>query len=229
MTTVGDLIYKLNGDNTATVIGLSDKNKTDVIIPTKITVGSKEYTIKSIGNGAFYNNNNNNIKLKSVKFEANSELETIGQDAFLRSLIETIEIPKSVKSIGYGAFSESKLKTITFLGDKPEIEPSAFFCIYSTEYNPAIGTVDDKMYPKWKGVDVLNDLYINKNTILFYRLSFIIRHILSIITLLIALYMIFKTKLHIGIKLLIPIVELFILFIMLIIMSNNFDDTCAKH
>ncbi len=64
MTTVGDLKYTLNA-NTATVVSLVDKNKTEVIIPATITVTTTTYRVTAIGNNAF-DNSNNDIELKKV-------------------------------------------------------------------------------------------------------------------------------------------------------------------
>ena len=61
---VGDLKYTFN-ENTATVLGLSDLNKTEITIPKTVTDNSIEYTVTAIANNAF-DNEKNNIKLKIV-------------------------------------------------------------------------------------------------------------------------------------------------------------------
>ncbi len=111
-TTVGDLNYQLDNINfTAKVLGLVDVNKTEINIPATITVNPNTYTVKSIGNDAFYNN----IKLKKVTFDVDSELETIGENAFNHISIESIVIPKTVNTIGSFAFVNCrKLKSVIF-------------------------------------------------------------------------------------------------------------------
>ena len=52
--------------------------------------------------------------MKISNFEDNSELERIGENTFSYSLIETIDIPKSVKTIGGWSFDSSKLKNVNF-------------------------------------------------------------------------------------------------------------------
>ena len=59
-------------------------------------------SVKTIGDGAFYNCNN----LASIILQEG--LESIGDDCFRHTAIREIVIPKTVKSIGYNAFSGCK-------------------------------------------------------------------------------------------------------------------------
>lgn len=64
----------------------------------------------SIGNSAFYN-----CPLDTIDLSGASKLETIGNYAFEGSYLKTIEIPKSVTSIGNSAFSDcASLSSIVF-------------------------------------------------------------------------------------------------------------------
>lgn len=57
-----------------------------------------------------------NRKLKSIKFEANSELKIIGFEAFFRTRIEDLIIPASVEMIGEGSFLDNpRLKSVRML------------------------------------------------------------------------------------------------------------------
>ena len=98
MTTKDGIIYQLNGDNKASVLGLEvGNNNKDIVIPETVTINDKNYNVTSIDYKAFY-----------------------------ETSIETIVIPKSITSIGIYAFNGSKLKTVKFLGDKPEIGEGVF-------------------------------------------------------------------------------------------------------
>ncbi len=119
-TTVGDLKYQLDNINlTATILGLVDERNTEVIIPKEIkiitTTTTTTYRVTAIGEYAFNNDKPGApIKFKKVTFETNSQLETIGDKAFAYTLINSVVIPKTVKTIGYKAFQYSKLKSLTF-------------------------------------------------------------------------------------------------------------------
>ncbi len=78
---------------------------TSVVIPKNVT---------AIGDGAF----GNCSLLKTVTFEADSALLTIGVSAFQNCAISAITIPKNVTAIGNRAFEKcSLLKTVTFEED----------------------------------------------------------------------------------------------------------------
>lgn len=82
-------------------------------------------SILSIGASSF----GHNTSLRSVLFEQNSNLSTIGSGAFANSAIESINIPSSVQIIDSFAFEKtSLLKKITFspISNLLRIEVSAF-------------------------------------------------------------------------------------------------------
>lgn len=56
----------------------------------------------------------NNRKIQVVEFGSNSQLESIGAEAFERSTLTTINIPKGVTEIKEGTFKNSYLSSITF-------------------------------------------------------------------------------------------------------------------
>ena len=81
--------------------------------------------IKTINYNAFSYCEN----LKSVTFEKNSNLTTIGWEAFAGCGLTTITIPSSVTKIEYGAFADCDLDTVIFEdnGQKVTIEDGAFY------------------------------------------------------------------------------------------------------
>lgn len=76
--------------------------------------------IYSIGQGAFYNNKINKLKLPS-------SLNYIKSDAFSYNNITELELPKSLYAIGEFAFSYNKIKTITFSSNITYIGKRSFY------------------------------------------------------------------------------------------------------
>lgn len=95
------------------------KNMVSVQIPASVT---------EIGEGAFSDLKN----LKNVTFAPESKLETIVRTAFSGSGVTTIELPDSLKTIGYGAFMNCHgLKSMTIPSGVETIGESAFInCRY---------------------------------------------------------------------------------------------------
>ncbi len=222
-TTVGDFRYQLDNINSiATILGLSDVNKIEVNIPATITVQltvPRLYTVKSIGKSAFYNENNS-IKLKKVTFDVSSQLEKVEENAFKSSLIESIVIPRTVTSIGIGAFNSSKLKKIKFEGDIPTFGEDAFSNI--GHIIPVIGYVYETTYPKWIEINMIDDLYINKKM----YINKILLRIVPLIPLLILLvvngyYFIISHSLLTNMLLILPLTLLIIVLIPLGLISKN--------
>ncbi len=178
--------YKLiiNPDNTIllAVLGISEDNKkTDIIIKETVTRNNIDYSVLSIENEAFIETMIESIyipksitkigdrafssvkSLETCKFEDDSNLEIIGNSAFNGTSIEIFTIPKKVIRIEGGAFNYmDKLKQVIFKGDKPEIEPYAFSQNIGLFTNPPFGYVDNKTYPRWKNVNTIDDLMINR-------------------------------------------------------------------
>ena len=71
-------------------------------------------SVTSIGESAFNGNSDGSTnQISSLVFESNSNLQTIGNNAFsYNQLSGTLTIPSSVTSIEYGAFSGNKINTL---------------------------------------------------------------------------------------------------------------------
>jgi len=89
--------------------------------------------ITHIGNYAFCSGNTSVLEC----VELPSTLESIGQNAFCNTALTTIELPKGLKTIDSYAFHGSKLTSITFTGDAPVINSSAFGNVTATAYYPS--------------------------------------------------------------------------------------------
>lgn len=153
------LKYKLNADGKSfAVAGIGDCEDLNVVIPSMVMSASNEMlpvtkiesyafdklytqyhqlawepvksikipeTVTTIGTRAFYYCGS----LTTVTFEENSQLTSIGDDAFAASGITDITLPESVTSIGDSAFNSCQIKSITFPDGITEIGDSAFaFC-----------------------------------------------------------------------------------------------------
>ena len=127
-----DLGYEVNDSTGALTSYIHTGSDTNVVIPDAI----KGVAIKSIGDAAFARNGNGSItsvtipsavtsigasfwspsfhlsNLTSVTFATDSQLKTIGTDAFNSTKITDITIPSSVTSIGDRAFASTPLTSI---------------------------------------------------------------------------------------------------------------------
>ena len=97
---VDGIYYNITGDNTVEVTSNDGQYAGDIIIPNKVSYDSKEYSVTSIRENAFYNCSS----LTAIDIPAS--VTSIGNIAFFKcSGLTAINIPESVKSIGYGAFA----------------------------------------------------------------------------------------------------------------------------
>ena len=73
-------------------------------------------------------------------------VSTIGDYAFIRSNVERLSIGNGVTSIGKGAFAFNQLNAVSFLGDRPVMQPDSFSTNRDLDY---ISYCDDKQ--GWPG------------------------------------------------------------------------------
>ncbi|MDO5519896.1 MAG: leucine-rich repeat domain-containing protein [bacterium] len=108
--TSGNLCYKVTGNNTCTVTGLSSQGKksSSCSIPTSVTCNGKKYKVTSIANNAFKNCDN----LKSVK--VSNCVSNIGANAFKGcDSLKNVTLGKGVSNLGSNAFSScNSLKSV---------------------------------------------------------------------------------------------------------------------
>ena len=110
------ILYSINeSEHTASIFSYSNANG-DIIIPCSIYYESEEYVITSILSNAF----NGAEFLHSIQFSDDSEIRTIEKDAFYRSSIEILSIPKSVTELKDEWCNETtKLTTIQVSPENP--------------------------------------------------------------------------------------------------------------
>ena len=101
---IDNIYYNLNGDNMTAEVTYNKQNvgylKGEVVIPEKVTYEGVEYTVTSIGEYAF--KNNNSISPSSVTIPGT--VTTIGKSAFEGCNLTVVEIPEGVTTIGDRAF-----------------------------------------------------------------------------------------------------------------------------
>ena len=78
---------------------------------TSLTSISIPASVKTIGSKAFRGSN-----LNTVTFDSGSQLTSIGFQAFSNTKISSITLPASIESLGTGAFQNSAISLIRFLG-----------------------------------------------------------------------------------------------------------------
>ena len=107
--TISGYIYKVTGDDTVSVTGVTNKKKTSLSVKNTIKIGGKTYKITAIDANAF-----KNCK-KAKKAIIGKNVTTIGNKAFYKcNKLSKITIPSKVTKIGKQAFYGCKgLKSIT--------------------------------------------------------------------------------------------------------------------
>ena len=172
--------YKLLDDGTVELTGfLPGVSVADVVIPSTVTLNGKDYSVTSIGTGAFYEC----TALQSVQFETPIKsigfmafalctgltsialpegLETIGQSAFAYCTgLVSVTIPQSIQVIKYGAFdygygSTKKLEELHYTGTKAQWEELMKKEIsHADDGHDYVGEIG-KMNPMLTGIDQKN-------------------------------------------------------------------------
>ena len=105
------LVYVLDVNGLTAKIINSPNAAGDLVIPTSVNYKDKDYKVTVIGDGAF----KDNAKVKTVKFNQDSQLHAIEKDSFPGCTLESIVFPASLTRIGENAFVNCKnLKTVEF-------------------------------------------------------------------------------------------------------------------
>jgi hypothetical protein len=213
----------------------SNFNDKDITILPEITIGNEPstitYDVTSIDIDAFNSSKINSIEipesitsisnqafkgseLTTITFKPESLLEIIGDGVFADSKIKSIVIPKSVTSIGINAFDNSSLKSITFEGSKPKFGKNAFKIKNKIPLNPTFGYINE-CEDSWKGTNYIDNIII-RNTSYYSKL------VISVITCLIFLFMLYTSKISRGYKYFLYIIIIISSVILNLLLHINF-------
>lgn len=106
-----NLIYKLCHQGFVAYLTGNDSASGNIRVPSYITHNSSKYIVISISKNSFLNTKT----IKTIQFSADSEIQTIDENSFSNSSIESITIPESVTEIASNAFSNCmQLKHVEF-------------------------------------------------------------------------------------------------------------------
>ena len=154
--------FSLNDtDKTATITGPVGE-PTELDIPSRLIINNenenvKKYKTTNIGVGAFKDTDLTSITL-------GKGVESIGDNAFERCyMLESIEIPDSVKSIGKNVFSVSGLRSITLGNSLESIGEGAFsICedLTSIDIPDSVTTLGDYLFYGYPGTTALQSITI---------------------------------------------------------------------
>lgn len=120
---IDKIVYEPINNSEATVIGTNDNEKSGIlVIPSKITYGNKSYSVRKIADVAFVGCKFNAVQLPST-------LKEIGYGAFSECpSLQQIIIPESVEKIGYSCFQRCvKLNQVKLPSQLKKIEKETFW------------------------------------------------------------------------------------------------------
>ena len=98
--------YQYNDDGTAYLTNYHQTSK-DVVVPSTIHYGGKDYSVTRINDGAVQGKGINSIVIPG-------SVTAIGNSSFSSNNLTSVSIPDSVKSIETNAFAGNKLTSVTF-------------------------------------------------------------------------------------------------------------------
>lgn len=169
--------FILNENEKTAILFHNDSNNKEIIIPRSIRInGKEEFIITSIAEKAFMNERT----IETIKFSENSEIKTIGKNAFSYTLLENVSIPSSVTNICEFSFSNCfRLQTINFSENSELriIENNSF--AFSPIKSISIPSSIDRLKEGWCcGTINLTEINIfpnkNQNNICFYNENYIL-------------------------------------------------------
>ena len=138
---VDGITYEVTSNTPNTVEAINNTNTGSVTIPALVTANSFDFSVSSIGVGAFAENQltsvtipNSVISIGNAAFEANqltsviipSGVISIGSNAFESNQLTSVAIPNSVISIGNQSFDDNQLSSITLPEGLVSIPQGAF-------------------------------------------------------------------------------------------------------
>jgi len=118
---VGNITYQINANpnNEVTVTDYNTAGGTVVNIPTSVTSGCTDFSVKNIGNYSFVGNNLTSVIIPD-------SVINIGEGAFTNNSINNLILGNNVESIGNWAFRTNNLTSVTIPDSVTSISSHAF-------------------------------------------------------------------------------------------------------
>ena len=154
------IYYKIGENNTVSVTYGNTKYSDDVVIPSQVVYEGKTYSVTSIGSMAFYNC----IGLTSITIP--NGVKSIKDDAFNHcSGLTSITIPESVGYMGWRAFGNCGLTSITILGslfiDKEAFTNCHPTAVHITDLESFLKIEYEDIYDSNNPLEYADHLYLN--------------------------------------------------------------------
>ena len=142
---IGNLWYNLDESTKTAEVTSSggDEYSGDIVVPSTVTYGDVTYSVKTIGEGAFYDRNLQSVTIEEgietiarqafwdsdgiYELSLPSTLKTIGDEAFTWAYISTLDLPEGLVSVGQNAFTScGRLKKVSLPSTLTEIGEYVF-------------------------------------------------------------------------------------------------------
>lgn len=123
-----NIIYSISDEEKKAFVIGNDQANGDILIPRAIIYESNEYLVTKILKNSFENAKT----IKSVHFAVDSEINTIEENSFKNSSIETISIPPHVTFISKNAFIQCTKLQEVFIPDNSELKMIDSRAFYGT-------------------------------------------------------------------------------------------------
>ena len=133
-----------------------------VVIPTSTSYSSSSFSVTSIGNSAFYNNNLSSVDLPS-------SLVSIGDDAFRLNQITSLTIiPNSITSIGARAFRSNLMTSLVIPNGVTYLGAQAFAqnLLTSVDIADSVATIEGFLFWQNNFTDMSNVIFPIGTTII---------------------------------------------------------------
>ena len=142
--TASGLDFRIENDGTATIIDNGDiQSNSDLVIPSNVVAANGQtYTVKKIGDRAFYNNSLTSVSIPNTVTE-------IGRQSFLQNPnLTSLLLGQNVQSIRHNAFENCGLTSLSLPNSLTRIFDQAFLnCqIATVSFNSTIQRMDQSAF-----------------------------------------------------------------------------------
>ena len=120
-TTINGVVYTMGRAGAAYASGFTSDLPTTVSIESSVTIGDNSYAVTSIGSYAFFQ------AKQMATLNLPKSLLTIGESAFAYTPLKSVTIPNTLTVLdSFAFFQANSLSSVTFLGDRPAMGSRVF-------------------------------------------------------------------------------------------------------